>query len=180
MSVKSWDIDTTDSALAFSVSHMLVSRIHGEFRDWTGTLHFDENAPALSIVEVSIDASSIDTRDPQRDSFLRSPEFLDVERHRLITFRSRSIKRVEHRRYAVLGALTIRGVTRDVFLNVEYGGRMRDAMGVEHVGFAARGSFDRKAFGLTQALDAGGLIVGDRVELALEIAAADRRERRAA
>jgi polyisoprenoid-binding protein YceI len=180
MSLKTWTIDTTDSSLSFSVSHMLVSRIHGEFRQWTGVIHFDENAPAASSVEVTIDASSIDTRDAQRDAYLSSPEFFDAERHPLITFRSRTVKRIDQRRFALLGALMIRGVTRDVFLNIDYGGRMRDSGGVEHVGFAARGSFDRKAFGLTQSLDGGGLIVGDRVELALEIAAADRRARKAA
>jgi polyisoprenoid-binding protein YceI len=180
MSLKTWEIDTTDSSLSFSVSHMLVSRIHGEFRAWSGEIHFDENAPALSAVEVTIDAASIDTRDPQRDGYLRSSEFFDVERHPSISFRSRTVKRIDARRFQMLGALTIHGVTRDVFLNVEYGGRMRDSGGVEHIGFAARGSFDRKAFGLTQSLDGGGLIVGDRVELALEIAAADRRARQAA
>ena len=180
MSLKTWEIDPADSSLSFSVSHMLVSRIHGEFREWSGAIRFDENAPALTTVDVSVDASSIDTRDAQRDAYLRSPEFFDAERYPSISFRSRTVKRIDARRFQMLGALTIHGVTRDVFLNVEYGGRMRDSGGVEHVGFSARGSFDRKAFGLTQSLDAGGLIVGDRVELALEIAAADRRARTAA
>jgi polyisoprenoid-binding protein YceI len=124
-------------------------------------------------VEATIDVSSIDTGTAQRDDHLRSADFFDVEHFPEIRFLSTRIERVSGDRYRLTGELTIHGVTRSIALEAEYGGRGKDPWGNERVGFTARGALDRKDFGLVwnQALETGGVLVSDRVELELEVQA---------
>jgi polyisoprenoid-binding protein YceI len=175
MSLKTWKIDTTHSNISFLVRHMLVSKVHGQFTRWSGAIEFAEAVPRAGRVTVVIDASSIDTQLPARDQHLRSSDFLDVRQHPYIVFESASVEAIAARQLRVIGSLTLRGVTREVVLDVEYGGRMRDANGIEHVGFSARTTISRKAFGMTfnEVLPAGGLVVGDKLELIIDIEAAD-------
>jgi polyisoprenoid-binding protein YceI len=174
MAKEKWDIDLAHSSIHFWVRHLMVSKVRGRFTTWRGELEFDEANPSESRVEVQIDASSIDTKEAQRDNHLRSADFLDVEKYPTITFRSTGVTSAgEEKRYQLTGDLTIRGITRPVVLDVEYAGRVRDPWGGERVGFTARTSIDRKDFGVTwnQTLDAGGVVVGDKVEIDIEIEA---------
>jgi polyisoprenoid-binding protein YceI len=172
-----WNLDTVHSGINFSVRHMVVSKVRGRFAKFSGTIALDENDLARSVVEATIDASSIDTGTAQRDEHLRSADFFDVEHFPQIRFRSTGIEKVgterETERYRLTGQLTIRDVSREIALDVEYGGRGKDPWGNERVGFSAKGAFDRKEFGLkwNQALETGGVLVSDRVELELELQA---------
>jgi polyisoprenoid-binding protein YceI len=173
MTTNSWNIDTVHSGINFSVRHMVVSKVRGRFAKFSGTLDLDDGDLTRSTIEVAIDAASIDTGTPQRDGHLRSPDFLDAERFPELRFKSGRIEKVGKGddRYRVVGNLTIRDVTREVVLDVEYGGRAKDPWGNDRVGFIAKTSVDRKEFGLVwnQALETGGVLVGDRIDIDLEV-----------
>src|SRR5262245_33961419 len=173
MALEKWDIDPVHSSISFWVRHMMVSKVHGRFEKWSGTFELDEQNPSASRVSVQIDASSIDTKEPQRDGHLKSADFLDVEKHSHITFKSTKIKSLGEERFQVEGDLTIHGVTRPVTLEVEYGGRAKDPWGAERTGLSARAAIHRKDFGLNwnQALETGGILVGDKVEINIELEA---------
>ena len=175
----SWKIDTVHSTISFLVRHMLVSRVHGTFKRWEGSFVFDEADPTAAFATARIDAASVETNDATRDAHLRSSDFLDVERFPSIGFRSTRVSAFtvtepgHERKLQLAGALTIRGVTREVLLDVEYGGRMRGPDGVVRIGFSARTVVQRRAFGIVfnQMLDAGGLALGDKLDVAIEIEA---------
>jgi polyisoprenoid-binding protein YceI len=170
MSTTKWNIDSAHTAITFSVRHMVVSKVRGRFGKYSGIITLDDADVTRSSVEVRIDASSIDTGVADRDTHLRSPDFLDVEQFPALDFRSKRIEQAgTHQR--VFGDLTIRGVKREVVLDAEYSGRGKDPWGNERVGFAAKTSVDRKEFGLTwnQALEAGGILVGDTIEIELDV-----------
>jgi polyisoprenoid-binding protein YceI len=173
MTTSTWNIDATHSGINFSIRHMVVSKVRGRFAKYSGTIAIDDGDLTRSQVEVAIDASSIDTGTPQRDEHLRSADFFDVAAFPELRFRSRSIEKLDDAGYRVIGELTIRDVTREVSLDVEYGGRAKDPWGNERVGFLAKTHLDRKAFGLgwNQLLEAGGVLVGDRVDIELEVQA---------
>src|SRR4051812_5045901 len=120
MAPETWNIDIVHSSVGFWIRHLMISRVHGQFTRWSGTLQFDEQDPTRSRVEVRIDAASIDSRDPRRDTHLRSADFFDVERYPDITFRSREVRRLEDDRFEVDGELAMHGVGRPVVLTVEY------------------------------------------------------------
>jgi polyisoprenoid-binding protein YceI len=173
MATSHWDFDLSHSSINFHVRHLMVSKVHGRFTKWTGTLELDDEDLTRSRVEVTIDAASIDTKEDKRDAHLRSPDFLDVEKYPTITFKSTQIVREGDDRYTLVGDLTIHGVTREVKLEVEGGARVNDPWGGTRTGFSARTSISRKDFGLTWnvALEAGGFLVGDKVDITLEIEA---------
>jgi len=173
MTTNNWNIDAAHSGINFSVRHMVVSKVRGRFAKYTGTIAVDDGDLTRSVVEATIDASSIDTGMAQRDTHLRSADFFDVEQFPELRFRSQRIEKLEEARYRVTGELTIRDATREVSLDVEYGGRAKDPWGNERIGFVAKTAFDRKDFGLgwNQLLEAGGVLVGDRVEIELEVQA---------
>ncbi|HEX2187754.1 MAG TPA: YceI family protein [Longimicrobiaceae bacterium] len=171
-----WNIDPTHSLVEFSAKHMMITTVKGRFGDVTGTIAIDEAAPDRSAVEVVIGAASIDTRTEQRDAHLRSADFLDVEAHPTLTFRSRRIEGAANREgdgFRVVGDLTIRGVTREVTLDATYDGRGTDPWGGERVSFSARTRIDRRDFGLTwnQALETGGILVSNDVKIEIEVQA---------
>jgi polyisoprenoid-binding protein YceI len=173
MSLSKWDFDLTHSSINFHVRHLMISKVHGRFAKWSGVLELDEQDLTRSRLEVAIDASSVDTKEERRDTHLRSPDFLDVEKFPDITFKSRSIER-DGDGYIVTGDITIHGVTREVKLEVEGGGEyVKDPWGGTRTGFSARAKLNRKDFGLTwnMALEAGGFVVGDKLEISLEIEA---------
>ena len=173
MTTNTWNIDPAHSGIHFSIRHMVVSKVRGRFTAYAGSVALDEADVTRSVVEATVDASSIDTGTPQRDQHLRSADFFDVEKFPQLRFRSTRIEKVDDGRYRVTGELTIRDVTREVSLDVEYGGRAKDPWGNERVAFGAKTSVDRKDFGLAwnQVLEAGGVLVGDRVDIELEVQA---------
>jgi polyisoprenoid-binding protein YceI len=173
MATEKWKFDPVHSNVGFSVRHLMISKVHGRFHNWTGSLSIDEAQHAASAVEVDIDAASIDTKDAQRDEHLRSADFIDAANFPKITFRSSRVEKEDEQTYKVTGNLTIRGVTREVTLDTEYLGRQKDPWGGERIGFSAKTAIDRKNFGLTfnMPLEGGGVMVGDKVEITLDVEA---------
>ncbi len=173
MAVENWKIDPSHSAIGFSVRHMVVSKTRGRFTKWSGEIRFDPQDPAASSVEVTIDPASIDTADAQRDAHLRSADFFDVEKYPSASFRSTKVELQGQDWLRITGDLTIHGVTKQVVLETKYEGSGKDPWGNERAGFIGTTAIDRKDFGLkwNQALEAGGVLVGDKVELTLEVEA---------
>lgn len=167
----SWQIDQAHSHIQFAVRHMMISTVRGEFEKFNGTIDFDPENPEQSQVSVRIDAASINTRQPDRDNHLRSADFLNVEEYPVLLFESKRIERLGDNRGRVVGDLTIRGVTREVVLDVEYAGMARSPWGTTSAGFSATTTLDRKEWGLTwnQALETGGVLVGDKIKVNIEI-----------
>ncbi|QRN99175.1 YceI family protein [Archangium violaceum] len=173
MATTTWNIDTTHSGIHFSIRHMVVAKVRGAFKAFSGTVQLDEQAPASSSVSVRIEVASIDTGVEQRDNHLRSPDFFDVAKFPAITFQSTKVEKASGNNLRVTGNLTIRDVTREVVLDVEQLGTGKDPWGQLRVAFEAKTSVDRRDFGLTwnQALEAGGVLVGEKVEISLEVQA---------
>jgi len=173
MSQVTYQIDPAHTAAHFSVRHMMISNVRGEFTKVSGTVKFDAENPQNSSVEAVIDTASIGTRDPQRDAHLKSADFLDVEKHPEITFRSESVE-PEDGELRVKGALTIHGVTREVVLNVEGPTpEHKDPWGGLRIGATASVKIRRKDFGLgwNVALEAGGVLVGEEIKISIDIEA---------
>jgi polyisoprenoid-binding protein YceI len=166
-----WDIDAAHSTVGFSVRHMMVSKVRGYFRTFSGVLVTAED-PTASSVEATIDMDSIDTRQEQRDAHIRSADFFDVGNHTVMTFRSTSV-RTDGADWTVVGDLTIKGITKAVELELELNGFGPDAYGGFRAGFSAKTEISRKAFGvdIDMPMDGGGVVVGDKVTVELEIEA---------
>lgn len=173
MTTSNWNIDAAHSGINFSIRHMVVAKVRGRFGKFSGHLDLDDADLTASTLEVTIDASSIDTGVGQRDEHLRSADFLGVDQFPELRYQSKRIDKLGEDHYRVIGDLTIRDVTREVALDVEYGGHGKDPWGNERVAFSAKTAIDRKDFGLkwNQALEAGGLLVGDKVEIDLDVQA---------
>lgn len=171
-----WTLDPDHTQVWFAVKHMMFATVKGQFPGVSGELRLHESDPSKSVVNVAIDAATIDTRSAQRDEHLRSADFFDVANHPHLTFVSRKIEPVGGSKYRVTGDLTIRGTTREVVLDVEETGRGKDPWGQQKLGFTASGSIDRKDFGLTwnQALEAGGVLVSDEVKISIDGQAASK------
>ena len=167
-----WDIDVSHSAIHFFVRHMVISKVHGRFAKWSGTVQLDEQDLTRSSVDVRIETASIDTQVADRDAHLRSPDFLDVAKHPELTFRSKRIERAGAG-YRVVGDLALHGVVREVTLDAEFAGTGKDPWGNERAGFSAKASLDRREFGLVwnAALETGGVLVGEKVEISIELEA---------
>jgi len=170
VALERWGFDLAHSSVSFWVRHMMVAKVHGRFTGWRGTLEFDERQPATARLDVEIDVASIDTREPQRDAHLRSPDFLDAAQYPHITFKAVGATPAGTGQFKVKGDLTIHGVTRPVTLDVEYAGRAKDPWGGERAGFSARTAISRKDYGLmwNQLLEGGGILVDDKVEISIE------------
>jgi polyisoprenoid-binding protein YceI len=162
-------LDPSHSSVGFSVRHLMVSKTKGRFGDFTATITIDED-PLASSVEVEIDPTSIDTRDQGRDEHLRSADFLDVEQHSTITYRSTKVTPAGRGRWDVDGELTVRGITVAVPMSVSFEGGTVDPWGNARIGFEAHTELDREAFGLTwnQTLETGGVLVGKTVKIDIE------------
>jgi len=165
-------MDPTHSGVEFKVKHMMISNVKGHFTGVSGLLALDETDITKSRVEATIDASTISTRDPQRDTHLKSADFLDVEKYPTLTFKFTAVKRTGAEEEMVTGDLTIHGVTREVVFQVEGPTPpSKDPWGNTRLGLSATTKISRKEFGLTwnAALEAGGLLVGDEVTITLDV-----------
>ncbi|RKH14926.1 polyisoprenoid-binding protein [Corallococcus sp. CA053C] len=169
-----WNIDTTHTGIHFSVRHMVIAKVRGSFQQFSGTLTLDEENPTASAVSVRIDTASINTGVAQRDNHLRSADFFDVEKFPAITFQSTKVEQASGKGLRVTGNLTIRDITREVVLEAEALGVGKDPWGNLKAAFEAKGTVDRRDFGLTwnQALETGGVLVGEKIEITLEVQAA--------
>jgi polyisoprenoid-binding protein YceI len=170
--VSTWNLDPVHSVVEFKVKHMMISNVKGQFTGISGVLTLDESDVTKSRVEVTIDASTIKTRDSQRDTHLKSEDFLDVEKYPTLTFKSKSVKRSGGGEGTVTGDLTIHGVTREVVFQVEGPTPPnKDPWGNTRLGLSATTKISRKDFGLiwNAALETGGLLVGDDVTISLDV-----------
>ena len=167
-----WQLDPAHTLVEFSGKHMMFTTVKGHFRSVRGTILLDEADPSRSSVEVEIETPSLYSGVEYRDNHLKSADFLDIERHPMITFKSTRVELLSSDQAKVFGELTIRGITREVALDTELSGRGKDPRGREVVSFDARTQINRKDFGLTWnlALETGGFLVGDiiKIELAVE------------
>lgn len=169
----SYQLDPAHCRLGFAARYAVATTVHGCFDSFGGRMRLDGGDPTKCSVVLTIDAASIRTNNPDRDAHLRSGDFLDVERYPTIAFESASVTPVGDRRYHVTGDLTIKAITRAVELEFTYQGDCVDPYGQLRVGFAGSGVLQRSTWGLTWnvALEAGGLVLSDRIDLELDISA---------
>jgi polyisoprenoid-binding protein YceI len=184
-----WQIDPAHSSVQFSVRHMMISNVRGEFTKTTGTITAEGKDPNSVKIQAEIDAGSISTRVEKRDAHLKSADFLDVEKYPTIIFDSKKIEAAGAGKWKVTGDLTLHGVTREVVLDVTGPTEeITDPMGKKRVAASATTAISRKDFGVNwnKALEAGGLVVGDEVKIQIDVeatqkspaaAAADRQKR---
>jgi len=166
-----WNIDGSHSTAEFSVRHLMITNVKGRFGTLSGTVDYDPEKPEASQIDVTIDATSIDTRDEKRDAHLRSPDFFDVEKFPSLTFKSTSVKKTDDG-FAATGDLTIHGVTKPVTLEVEGpSDQSKDPWGNTRIGASATAKINRKDFGLNwnAALEAGGVLVGEQVKISIDV-----------
>lgn len=167
-----WELDPAHTSVQFKVRHMMVSNVRGDFEKISGNVTYDEDDISRSSADITIDANSINTRVAKRDKHLKSPDFLDAEKYPLLVFRSKRVERAGEGKLKITGDLTIRGVTREVVLDVEGPTPpVRDFQGKMRVGGTASTMINRKDFGLTwnKAIETGGVVVGDEVEITIDI-----------
>ncbi len=171
----SWSIDNVHSHVGFSVKHMMVSTVRGQFKEYSGTFNLDPKDFSKSTFAGEISVASIDTGNVDRDNHLRAGDFFDAANHPKITFKSTSIEAKDGTTFAVHGDLTIRGTTRPVTLAVEFHGTGKNPWGKTVAGLEIKGTIDRKEYGMAfnAALETGGLLVGEKVKLELEIEATE-------
>ncbi|WIG97861.1 YceI family protein [Myxococcus sp. SDU36] len=182
MATTTWNIDTTHSGIHFSVRHMVIAKVRGSFRKYSGAVSLDEQDVTKSSVAVTIETASIDSGVEQRDNHLRSPDFFDVEKFPTITFKSTKVEKASGDGLKVTGHLTLRDITREVVLDAEQLGVGKDPWGNVKAAFEAKTSVDRRDFGLTwnQALETGGVLVGEKIEITIEVQAVKAQAEQAA
>ena len=168
-----YKIDPAHSRLGFMARHALVTKVRGQFADFEGSLHLDAQDPSRSTAEVTIQAASLDTRQEQRDAHLRGDDFFSVEQFPILSFRSTAIEPVDGETYRVTGDLTIRDHTHPVTIDLAFNGSAQDPFGNLRVGFEGFTTVNRKDWGLNwnAALEAGGLLVSEKVTLEFDISA---------
>ena len=165
-----WNLDDSHSHVGFKVRHMAISKVKGSFADFAATVTGEPGKPGTFSVEATVQLASVDTGNEKRDDHLRNPDFFDVEQHPTMTFKSTGVQ-MDGDEGKLTGELTLNGVTKPVTFDLEYAGQVTDPWGSTRMGFAAETTIDRREFGLTwsKALEAGGLVVDNEVEIELEI-----------
>jgi polyisoprenoid-binding protein YceI len=167
----SWNIDPAHSEIQFVARHMMISKVRGQFEKFTGTINLDENNPANTTVEIQIETNSLNTREAKRDGHLRSPDFFNAEVYPHLTFKSSRVELIDPQHARLVGDLTIRDITRQVTLDVEHIGMVKNPWGLISSGFTATTKINRKDWGLTwnMVLESGGFLVGDEIEINIEL-----------
>ncbi len=167
----SWKIDSAHTQAAFTVRHMMISNVRGEFGKVSGMVDFDEENPTQTKVDVQVDVASVNTREPQRDQHLKSPDFFNAELYPTITFKSKRVERTGDKSARMIGDLTIKDVTREIKLDVDYAGMVQNPWGATSAGFTATTKINRKNWDLNWnvALEAGGWLVGEDVKIEIEL-----------
>ena len=173
MTIEKWEIDSSHSGIHFSVRHLVIAKVRGKFARWSGTVLVEDGDLGRGSVSVVIDTTSIETGVADRDTHLKSADFLDVANHPEMTFKGKGAETLASDKLRVVGDLTIHGVTREVVLDAEYAGRTKDPWGNERLAFSAKASIERKDFGLkwNQVLETGGVMVGERIDIEIDIEA---------
>jgi polyisoprenoid-binding protein YceI len=169
-----WQIDPAHTNVEFTVRHMMISNVKGQFQKTSGTVTTNGTDPASAKIDATIDASSVDTRVDKRDAHLKSPAFLDVDKFPTITFKSTKVEADGPGKWKVTGDLTLHGVTKPVVLEVEGTGvPINDPMGNTRAGASATTKIKRSDYGLiwNQAIEGGGVMVGDEVAISIDVEA---------
>jgi polyisoprenoid-binding protein YceI len=167
-----WVIDTTHTQVEFVVKHMMIANVRGRFKSYSGTLDINAENPAASSAHIEIDVASLDTHEANRDNHLRSADFFDAENHPKIVFQSKRVELTDGTdSFRLIGDLTIRGVTREVALDVTKEGEGKDPWGNRRYGFSAHTKLNRKDYGLVWnvALETGGWLVGEEVKINIDL-----------
>ncbi|MEV0693056.1 YceI family protein [Streptomyces sp. NPDC050388] len=168
-----WTIDPAHSSIAFVARHAMITKVRGTFEDFDGRLYLDGQHPGRSTADVTLRAAGLNTRQKQRDQHLRSADFLHVEAHPELSFRSTSVRQLSANAYRLTGDLSIKGVTRPVVLDLAHTGTATDPFGNERAGFEGSTTVDRTDWGLTwnSVLETGGVLVGEKVKLEFDVSA---------
>jgi polyisoprenoid-binding protein YceI len=167
----SWKIDSAHTLASFTVRHMMISNVRGEFEKVTGTVDFNEEYPTETTVDVQIDVASINTRDSQRDQHLKSPDFFNIELYPTISFKSKRVERTGDASARLIGDLTIKDITREVNMDVNYAGLATSPWGATSAGFTATTKINRKDWELNWnvALETGGWLVGEEIKINIDL-----------
>ena len=165
-----WNLDPEHSTIEFRIAHMVVSKTTGRFTDYAGFIDMDAEDGTVSAIEATIQAESVNTNHVKRDTHLRNAEFLDVKQYPTITYKMKNYKKTSEG-FTAAGDLTLHGVTKEVTLIGRYNGSTKDPWGNTRAGFSAEGKLNRKDFGMVwnKTLDNGGLVVGDEVQIRLDV-----------
>jgi polyisoprenoid-binding protein YceI len=165
-----WDLDASHTIVGFSVRHLVISKMKGQFKKFNGSISLDDQDPTRSTISASIDPASVDTNEPKRDEHLRSADFFDVTKFKDMSFHSKKIERTGDK-LKVTGELTMHGVTRPIVLSVQsLTKEVKDPFGFIRRGFSASATLNRKDFGLSwnTVLETGGLAVGEVISIEIE------------
>ena len=171
MATTTWTIDSTHSEIGFKVKHMMFTNVSGKFDAYEGTIETEENDFTTAKISFSADIASIDTRNTDRDNHLKSGDFFDVENHPKLTFTGKSFNKINDHNYELTGDLTIKGISKEVKLPVEFSGLMQDPWGNTKVGLNIETKINRKDWGLNwnATLETGGVLVGEEVKLIIDL-----------
>lgn len=166
-----WQVDYAHSTISFWARHMMISKVRGTFNKFSAEVSFDENNPENTTVSVEIDAGSIQTRNDQRDGHLKSPDFLNIAEYPNIIFKSKQVEQISDTRGKLIGDLTIRNITQEVTLDINYFGVSKSPWGTTSAGFAAEAVINRHDWGASwnQVLETGGVLVSDQVHIDIEL-----------
>ena len=169
--ITKWVLDPTHSELIFRVKHLMITNVKGEFRNFEASIQSSDEDFGNAKVTATIEAASIDTNNGDRDAHLRSADFFDVENHKELTFEGTNFVKLDDSNYQLKGILGIRGINKEVVLDVEFGGYVKDPYGNEKAGFSISGKFNRKDWGLNwnTALETGGVMVSEEVRISGEV-----------
>ncbi len=167
----SWLIDTHHTQIEFVARHMMITKVHGQFEKFSGEVNLDENNPSNTRVDIQIETASVNTRDSKRDDHLRSPDFFNVAAFPSMTFKSKQVKVVDNEHAVLVGDLTIKDITHEVKMDVEFAGKAVNPWGKTAYGFTGKTRINRKDWGLNWniALETGGWLVSDEIEIAIEL-----------
>ena len=171
MSTKKWAMDATHSELQFKVRHLLVSNVSGQFKSFNATAETTGDDITTAKVHFTADVNSITTNNEQRDGHLKTGDFFDVENHPTLTFEGAGLEKAKGDDYTMHGTLTMRGVSKPIALNVEYGGMIVDPWGNNRVGFGVTGKLNRKDFGVSFSMvsETGGILLGEEVSFSANV-----------
>ncbi|MFJ7676695.1 YceI family protein [Peribacillus sp. NPDC046944] len=174
MAKTKWIVDPTHSAIEFSVKHMMIAKVKGSFNKFDANISADPTDLTTAEIDFTVDLSSIDTRNTDRDNHLRSADFFDVEKNPELIFKATDIKKTDDDEYAVTGDVTLHGVTKEETFVMTFEGQGKDPWGTEKAGFSGKGKVKRSDYGLTYnaALETGGVLIGDQITISIDIEAA--------
>lgn len=173
MAISKWTVDKAHSGIDFSIKHMMISTVKGSFNNFDAVIEADPQDLTTANIEFTVDISSIDTRNSDRDAHLKSADLFEVEKYPNITFKATKIVKTDENEYDVTGDVSMHGITRPETFKVTFEGQGKDPWGNEKVGFSAEGKLKRSDYGITYnaVLETGGVLIGDQVKVFIEIQA---------